>query len=77
MAKWIGYRIGYDNEGTPISTGATREEAQLKAIRRVLSIADVHSQIGTQEKPELSDEDFEAVTKIVDEWATKHCGIAA
>lgn len=71
MGKFIGYRIGVDDEGTPIATGATREEAQSKAIRRVLSIADVHSSIGTREVPDLTDDEFASLTQITDEWAAE------
>jgi hypothetical protein len=77
MGKFIGYRIGVCDDAVPISTGATRDEAQAKAIRRVLSIADVHSSIGVQEKPDLTDAEFAQIAQITDDWAARHCGVAA
>lgn len=79
MGMFIGFRVdGYDVDNrVPVSTGATREDAQAKAIRRILSVADVNSMIDTVEQHNLTEEQFATVTQITDEWAAKHCGIAA
>ena len=68
--QFIGYHIdGYDTDKTiPVSTGATREEAQSKAIQRILSLAIMDGSIAVQERPELSAEDFETLTKHLDDW---------
>lgn len=72
--QFIGYHIdGYDPDKTiPVSTGATREEAQTKAIRRILSACILDGEIGVQEKPDLPPADFAEVTRITDEFAAKH-----
>lgn len=74
MAQFIGYHIdGYDPDKTiPVATGITHEEAQAKAIRRVLSACVLNGEIGVQQRDDLSVEDFASVTKITDDFAAKH-----
>lgn len=78
MAQFVGYHIdGYDTDKSiPVSTGATRDEALTKALRRVLSARILDGFVGAQEKPELTAEEFAQLTKIVDDHAEKY-GLAS
>jgi hypothetical protein len=66
MGKYIGYRIGMDNVGTPVSTGETYDEAMSLAIRRVLTQVDLDSSIAVQEKLELTDDEFGMLKTTLD-----------
>lgn len=72
MTYFIGYRIdGFDSDdATPIATGRTREEAQGKAIQRVLGLCDINASIGVQQK-DITEDDFNKLTELTDEWAKK------
>ena len=72
-AQFLGFAVdGYDvDEKTPVSHGATRDEAEASAIRRVLSLGIVDGLIQVIPQPQLSAEDFAAIGAHLDQWFAK------
>jgi hypothetical protein len=75
MAQWVGYHIGDEDDSIPVATGATKDEARGKAVRRILAGGVSYGMVGAQERPELSAEEFATLTKVVDDFHTER-GIA-
>lgn len=71
MTQFIGYHIdGWNtNKSVPIATGMTKDEAQEKAIKRILGACILDGYIQVQERDDVSVEDFEKLTKLVDDFA--------
>lgn len=74
MNDWIAFRIdGFDaDHRTPVAVEATRDDAQSVAIQRILSIADVHCEIGVQQATDLTPEQIRELKAIIDKfWADR------
>lgn len=74
MSQFIGYYVDGINtdKSVPIATGTTQEEAQTKAIRRVLIFGMLSSYVTVQERNDISETDFKALGLVTDEFAAKH-----
>lgn len=71
---FIAFRIdGFDvDHQTPIAVEDTRDAAQSRAFQRVLSIADVHCEIGVRDAKDLTPEAIVSLKALVDKfWADR------
>ena len=70
MAQYVSYAVWDDEHNVPVSTGTTREEAQKKAITRVLTSGAVsHGQtIHTQHRDDISADDFAKLKELTDQF---------
>lgn len=75
MSQFIAYLVE-DDGGTPVATGATYEEAQEKAITRVLSMAWITGGISTVQNDDFPADMFVTLTKALDKFFIEK-GIAA
>lgn len=70
MDRFIGFAVdGYNPEKrAPVSTGATRDEAQSSAIRRVLSLGITDGSIEIVKQDKLTADEFGEMRDILDAW---------
>jgi hypothetical protein len=69
MSGYIAFHVDdYREDGVPVATGATRLEAQAKAIRRVLGLGLTSGGISTQPNRDLNPADFQTLTETLDKY---------
>lgn len=75
MGQFIGFHVDGDpkqpRKTTPISTGATHEEAFACALQRMLTLP-VRGHIEVRQREDVSGEDFEKLTVALDTHFAKH-----
>ena len=75
MGRYIGFHVdgdpGSPRKATPISTGATHEEAFSCALQRMLTLS-VRGHIEVHERDDVGSEAFAALTAALDAHFAKH-----
>lgn len=67
--QFIGYHVDdYREDGVPVSTGTTADEARSSAIRRILSLGVTFGGIAVQSNDTLSASEFAELGAKLDDW---------